>query len=759
MQHIRRILVLMLVVVFVTSVVPPAQATTTAAWTITAKGNGHGLGLSQWGASGFANAGWAHQDIFKHYFPNTAVVGGYNGRATVPAMNVQVSSAMGLEWNIASTVGVIAVEHANGVTQIPAGKYKLLFGNGGVSLLEEYRTVASYWFAVPASGVSFYNVADASGFGTVALLEASRSQKWAWVAYEGRLRFTYDTAEDKYYVRNIAYMETYLKGVVPREMPISWPIEAVKAQALAARSYALALGFKGTGLDPLTSPESKSVACTESFQVYNGYGVYDPETHTLVRHSGDAQYADKIAKVVDGTAGQVGVYGGKVIEAYFSSSAGGHTENSENVWSASLPYLRGVNEPYPNMPASFTQTKTFTAAQLTAALNRYWPSQVPSDAILTGFRVSKTGVSGRPIELTVTMSNYGTKVLSGNTPIGNLFRSTNGLDFNSTLVTVTPSQFEYPVTRVWGSTQYDTSVQASKTAFPSAGATPSVIVAGGPIDALTASGLAGVINCGAGGPILMTPSTTLDPGVRDEISRLGANGVYVVGGESVVTEQVVEQLKAIPGMVAVVRLSGDTLFDTAAAVNAEMKRVGDLFAHTKVGTRAIVLNGINGIDAVGAAGLAFANHVPIVPVQTGSVPVGSRATLDLMGTTESLVVGGPFAVSDAVMSALPSARRIAAGTTLNHTAALLAEYLVANEGFSYSRLYAASGQGMVDGISAGPLSGVGRNPLVLVPQASLDADTAAVLSVRRGAVDRLYVLGGTLAVSTNTESAIARLLW
>lgn len=120
-------------------------------------------------------------------------------------------------------------------------------------------------------------------------------------------------------VINDVDMESYLKGVVPAEMPSKWNIEAHKAQAIAARSYAIAnLGKRRKyGYDLKDTPED---------QAYGGASRETIKTNTAVAE----------------TKGQVLVYGNKVIPAYYHASAGGYTVQSGDVWYRDLPFVRAV---------------------------------------------------------------------------------------------------------------------------------------------------------------------------------------------------------------------------------------------------------------------------------------------------------------------------------------------------------------------------------------------------------------------------------
>lgn len=118
---------------------------------------------------------------------------------------------------------------------------------------------------------------------------------------------------------NTLDMEDYVKGVVPGEMPSSWHKEALKAQAVAARSYAYAQ-LKNTSF----------LQMTVASQVYGGKSKERAASTAAVNE----------------TAGVYATYENEPIAAYFHSSSGGYTENSENVWSSVVPYIRSVSDPY-----------------------------------------------------------------------------------------------------------------------------------------------------------------------------------------------------------------------------------------------------------------------------------------------------------------------------------------------------------------------------------------------------------------------------
>jgi len=143
---------------------------------------------------------------------------------------------------------------------------------------------------------------------------------YVWIGdrwYRGETRLIHDGSDIT--VVNKVALEDYLYSVVGGEMPASWPLEALKAQAVAARSYALYEQNRARH-------RYYDLKSTTASQVYKGLNSETRSTH----------------EAVNSTTGQVLTYQGQVILAAFHSSSGGHTENVEDVWSRSLPYLRSV---------------------------------------------------------------------------------------------------------------------------------------------------------------------------------------------------------------------------------------------------------------------------------------------------------------------------------------------------------------------------------------------------------------------------------
>lgn len=363
-----------------------------AGLTITGHGWGHGVGMSQYGAAGWARRGASSRDIVLHYFRNTALGPG-------PALD-QVR--VGLAQDQARVTGSVAQPTAavcsgSGATVWFQGAFTFQqSGGSGVFTAGGGTTSCStpVWvnYGAPGGDVYMDNARHHYRHGT---LELS-------VSPSGFARAVMVVFPEGPY----SALDVYLYGL--GEMPSSWPAAALEAQALAGRSYAAEkigrLGQHRSGCDcGLTS--------TTSDQAYVGYD----------KESEDGGWGAYWVAAVRATAGQTINYAGAAIPAYYADSSGGWTENVENVWGgASAPYLVGVPDPYDGEGNKFaTWTVSFTWPQIQAAL-----AANSSTAVGTLYDLQMTGgfgVSGRPVYITIVGSE-GTKVVRSAT-----FQSALGL--------------------------------------------------------------------------------------------------------------------------------------------------------------------------------------------------------------------------------------------------------------------------------------------------------------------------------------------
>jgi len=153
--------------------------------------------------------------------------------------------------------------------------------------------------------------------------------------YRGMMAFSTDI--NKLVSINKVSLNYYLYGVIANEISAVWPIEAIKAQVLAARTYAVA------NISP-NSTVGYDMQDNQNSQVYGGYGSEKSITNACV----------------DETDGKMIYYDNKLITAFFHSTSGGRTENSENIWITPLPYLKAVDDPYSNISPYTEWQKSLT---------------------------------------------------------------------------------------------------------------------------------------------------------------------------------------------------------------------------------------------------------------------------------------------------------------------------------------------------------------------------------------------------------------
>ncbi len=177
---------------------------------------------------------------------------------------------------------------------------------------------------------------------------------------------------------SVVLLEQYLYGLVPAEMPASWPAEALKAQSVAARTYALS-------------------ALQSSKHASDGYHLCDT-THCQVYKGVNNEQASS-NEAVDATKGEALYYNGSLIEALFYSSNGGSTANSEDVWSNSIPYLRAKKDPNETYDSSWT--RSFTQAELTSLVL----AKQPNLGMVQSVTIDKTDDFGRALSMTFHCTN------------------------------------------------------------------------------------------------------------------------------------------------------------------------------------------------------------------------------------------------------------------------------------------------------------------------------------------------------------------
>ncbi|WP_425446163.1 stage II sporulation protein D [Dethiothermospora halolimnae] len=162
-------------------------------------------------------------------------------------------------------------------------------------------------------------------------------------------------------------MEEYLKGVVAAEMPAAFHIEALKAQAVAARTYSMnkIKTFKDGHPD-----HPQTALCTG---IHCQAWLSKEDLKNIKGEDWIKNYWPKIEEAVDKTKGEVAKYNGKIIEAFFHSNSGGMTENSEDVFSAARPYLKRVESPYDEDSPKYKNEVTISIDQFISKIKANYP--------------------------------------------------------------------------------------------------------------------------------------------------------------------------------------------------------------------------------------------------------------------------------------------------------------------------------------------------------------------------------------------------
>jgi stage II sporulation protein D len=334
------------------AIAPSASAS--VKWVVRGHGFGHGVGVSQYGAYGYALHGKDYQFILAHYYQGSTI-----GRVSGPSVvRVLLEISPG-------DVGFSAATSACGIALDPGQSY------------EAHREGAR----VKLRGAAGKPLADCGG----RLRAAGRGK--VTIAGVGTYRGALEVVPTKsnagsLNVINALAVEQYVKGVLANESPPSWPTAELRTQAVESRSFALSVDAEGNGFDLYDDTRS---------QVYDGYSS---ETATS-------------NAAVEATKGQVVMYGGKVAQTYFSACSGGYTESVQNVFfGPAIPYLQGVPDPYDYYCPLHDWTLRFSGPEISAKLGAYL------DGKLKQVVVTKRGVSPRIVSAKL-IGTGGATTLSG----------------------------------------------------------------------------------------------------------------------------------------------------------------------------------------------------------------------------------------------------------------------------------------------------------------------------------------------------------
>ncbi len=340
----------------------PATAGAASRWVVKGGGWGHGIGMSQYGAYGMAQDGKSYDQIIKHYYSGVEI-----GQAPSETIRVLLQANR-------DQISFTGLTRAGGKKLNAQQTYYARVAGNGVKILDRKgKAVGTFGAPVTVSG----------GSGLLRLGGTAINGKKDGT-YRGALELRPSSGGGMTAV-NAVSLDSYVMGVIPGEMPSSWHPEALKAQALAARSYAIATDAGGPVFDQY--PDTRS-------QVYLGVTHEQSSTNDAVR----------------ATAGEVVKYNGAVATTFFFSTSGGHTENVENVFygGTAQPYLKGVEDPGDDISPKHRWTLTYTQRGLESKLRRYLKGK------LKAVKIRKRGVSPRIVSADVVGTKGTTRVTGTN---------------------------------------------------------------------------------------------------------------------------------------------------------------------------------------------------------------------------------------------------------------------------------------------------------------------------------------------------------
>lgn len=290
--------------------------------------------------------------------------------------------------------------------------------------------------------------------------------------------------------------------------------------------------------------------------------------------------------------------------------------------------------------------------------------------------------------------------------------------------------------RVAGDDRYVTAVELTRLAFPSGA--PTVFVVSGETfpDALAGGAVAAATRM----PLLLTGAAAAPDVVLGELDRLSPTKVVVLGGPSAVSDTVLAQIAAAVGVMPE-RVAGPTRYDTAAGVAAWFSTGGTVF----VATGTAFADGLAGGPAAGVA------RGPLLLVEPNAVPASTSAQLTRLQPSRIVVLGGPAAVSDAVLGSLSAfstnVSRMAGADRFGTAAAIAQEFFPDPD-----EAWLASGIAFPDALAAGSLAAQYNAPLLLTLPACVPPATIGSLQSHRW--PNVTVIGGWSAVSEAGTSVL-----
>lgn len=680
-------------------------------------GWGHGIGMSQYAARGAALLGCTHEQILKGFFP----------KATLGSTSVNSSVRVGLFPNTAQAgyVDTINVKNTGGepltwkVSPLPEGtsqppkqpagvQWTVHWESGGFVLREGSSNSDKIVWPSNGEPVGEWKTAlRADLSNTRVALSSKDGNQYA----RGTLEFlsrgnTSNTGMSV--VVDVPTVEQYLYGLA--EVPSSWGEDspaALETQAISGRSFVI----------PKLGSQRANCQChvwdSTSDQVYSGWS----------KEGGS--YGSTWVAAVDATKGRVLQWDQRqdgsldIVPVFYSSSHGGHSSAASDIWNSppdTNGYLEAVDisrweqaateNPYHRWSAGFTADEL--------------ASRFGVDTV-TLFEVAERAPGGRPCSQRSPLNpcsndEHGVVVhgLRGGEAVELSFSSEeiraklgilNGLFY--------VDEITFPYRRLAGDDRIQTAIRLSADGWSDGSDTVVLARQDVAADALTGSALAGTHDA----PLLLTEKDQLLPAVADEIQRLEATTVVLLGGTSALSEQVERDIATL-GIADVQRVEGPDRHATAADIATKVARGEETTAYL---VRLAAPNpAVGWVDALSVAGVAArrAGGEAAWPVlgTDATLPDATRAAIADLGITRVVPVGGPNTIPRAVVDELTElgvevAKRLA-GEDRYGTSRAVAGTDTPTE----QSLVIATGENFPDGLAAGPYAARTGGTLLLVPR-------------------------------------------
>jgi stage II sporulation protein D len=631
---------------------------------------------------------------------------------TDPVVSVKLKNYLGLQTSIQVKVTGKYLVNNDTVTLSSGVNYNVKIENGTINLYQDNSLLKNYGntFAITPEQYNTSNYVSING----------RS-------YLGNVQFAVSGGQIE--TTNSLPMEDYLKGVVPYEMPAGWPVEGLKAQTVAARTYALAR---------ITSV----IDDTTTFQVYGGY-IWSGKDYTNSN------------RAVEETRGQVLRYNGNLISAVYSSSNGGYTESNSNYWgSAYVPYLPAKPDPY-DARANITWNLALNKQQIntagldlfnpdawwnstsensndTSVLNNikkyintnYYPNAQIKIVGVPKLEISNEVTSGQQRKKGSLVVNYFMKKPDGS------FERSSGSQLSE----------NYSVTLA-GETRYETSVAIANNKWSQS---DTVVLGRGDIsmDALTGTVLAKKYNA----PLLLTRSVSIPDSVMAKIQALAPKKVILLGGPAAISEAVEKQIRA--SGIETERIAGETRYHTAALLAGQIE-----------GSKEVIITSGSDTspDALSIASYAAKQQIPILVTGAGWLNEELKQYLANHSISKVYIIGGAAAVSENVVSeirnlGISNIERISGETRYETSVAIAKRF-----NFDLSNVFFARGDIFIDALPGAALAAQYGAPVILTHQHVFTPSSQQWLHTL-GNRPMIYYLGGPEAISNATRAQIKNTL-